>query len=127
VGIAAFRKVEEEVKGGQGLSVKRMVERAQGSRASFYRFDKEAEALPDPDMDLRDSIQRVALEWPSYGWRRITTESGRRRRGLPVNRKRVYRWCAKTICSSSESASLCRRPIPTTAERCIQTWRGTWC
>jgi hypothetical protein len=39
-----------------------MVELAQVSRASFYRFDKEAEALPDPDIDLRDTIQRLALE-----------------------------------------------------------------
>jgi putative transposase len=53
-----------------------MVELAQVSRASFYRFDKEAEALPDPDIDLRDTIQRLALEWPSYGWRRITAEAG---------------------------------------------------
>ena len=40
-------------------------------------------------MDLRDAIQRVALEWPSYGRRRITAEL--HRRGWAVNRKRVYR------------------------------------
>jgi transposase InsO family protein len=40
-------------------------------------------------MDLRDAIQRVALEWPSYGRRRITQEL--RRRGWTVNWKRVYR------------------------------------
>jgi len=40
-------------------------------------------------MDLRDAIQRVALEWPSYGRRRITREL--RRRGRAVNWKRVYR------------------------------------
>src|SRR5208282_4030788 len=37
----------------------------------------------------RDAIQRVALEWPSYGRRRITQEL--RRRGWTVNWKRVYR------------------------------------
>ncbi len=72
-----------------GLSVKRMVELAQVSRASFYRFGDEAEAGPDPDMDLRDAIQRIALEWPSYGWRRITAEL--RRRGWTANHKRVFR------------------------------------
>jgi transposase InsO family protein len=40
-------------------------------------------------MDLRDAIQRVALEWPSYGRRRITREL--HRRGWAVNWKRVYR------------------------------------
>ena len=37
---AVFRKVEEEVNAATGLSVKRMVELAQVSRASFYRFGK---------------------------------------------------------------------------------------
>jgi putative transposase len=86
---AVFRKIEEEVNGGSALTVKRMVELAQASRASFYRFDNETESGADPDMDLRDSIQQVALEWPSYGWRRITAELGRR--GWTVNHKRVYR------------------------------------
>jgi len=40
-------------------------------------------------MDLRDAIQRIALEWPSYGRPRITAEL--RRRGWEVNPKRVYR------------------------------------
>ena len=40
-------------------------------------------------MDLRDAIQRIAMEWPSYGRPRITAEL--RRRGWRVNPKRVYR------------------------------------
>ena len=59
------------------------------SRASFYRFDGDRQARPERDMDLRDAIQRVALEWPSYGRPRITAEL--RRRGWKVNPKRVYR------------------------------------
>jgi putative transposase len=66
-----------------------MAELAQVSRTSFYRFDSEKEAGPDPDMDLRDTIQRIALEWPSYGWRRVTIEL--QHRGQTVNHKRVYR------------------------------------
>ena len=66
-----------------------MVELARVSRASFYRFDEEAEDDLDPDMDLRDAIQRIALEWPSYGRRRIT--AALRRRGWTVNPKPVYR------------------------------------
>jgi transposase InsO family protein len=40
-------------------------------------------------VELRDQVQRVALEWPTYGRRRITAELGRC--GLSVNRKRVQR------------------------------------
>ena len=59
------------------------------SRSGFYRFEDDAKPGPDPDMDLRDAIQRIALEWPSYGRPRITAEL--RRRGWTVNPKRVYR------------------------------------
>jgi transposase InsO family protein len=40
-------------------------------------------------VELRDQVQRVALEWPTYGSRRITAEL--RRDGVSVNRKRVQR------------------------------------
>jgi putative transposase len=40
-------------------------------------------------MDLRDAIQRIAVEWPSYGRPRVTAEL--RHRGWRVNPKRVYR------------------------------------
>jgi putative transposase len=73
----------------RGLTVKRMVKLAQVSRASYYRFEEDVRADHDPDMDLRDVIQRIALEWPSYGRPRITKEL--RRRGWKVNPKRVYR------------------------------------
>ena len=41
-------------------------------------------------MPLRDAIQRVALRFPSYGWRRVTAEL--QRQCWAVNHKRVYRW-----------------------------------
>jgi putative transposase len=56
------------------------------SRASFYR------AAPAPrgeEVKLRDQVQRIALEWPTYGSRRITAQL--RRSGWGVNRKRVQR------------------------------------
>ena len=66
-----------------------MVELGRVSRSGYYRFDEDAGAEADPDMDLRDAIQRIALEWPSYGRPRITREL--RRRGWTVNAKRVHR------------------------------------
>ncbi len=77
------------MKAGRGLTIERMVELGRVSRSGFYRFDEDAEPGPDPDMDLRDAIQRIALEWPSYGRPRITAEL--RRQGWTVNPKRVYR------------------------------------
>jgi putative transposase len=77
------------VKADRGLTIGRMVELGGVSRASFYRFDSGRQPRSDRDMDLRDAIQRIALEWPAYGRPRITAEL--RRQGWEVNPKRVYR------------------------------------
>lgn len=77
------------MKAERGLSIERMLELGRVSRSGFYRFDAEAAPKADADMDLRDAIQRIAVEMPSYGRRRITAEL--RRRGWRVNPKRVYR------------------------------------
>jgi putative transposase len=58
------------------------------SRAGFYRW-RHAPDPVDRDVDLRDEIQRIALEMPSYGWRRMRVELGKR--GFEVNHKRVKR------------------------------------
>jgi putative transposase len=73
----------------RGLAIERMVKLAQVSRASYYRFEESGKSGSDSDMELRDAIQRVALEWPSYGRRRLTQEL--RRHGWTVNPKRVRR------------------------------------
>jgi putative transposase len=58
------------------------------SRAGWYR--QEGDPQPeDRDLKLRDEIQKIALEWPAYGSRRITAEL--RRHKWTVNRKRVQR------------------------------------
>lgn len=82
-------KVREERKVRRGLTIRRMVELSQISRSTFYRYHPDGGPRSDPDLDLRDAIQRIALEMPSYGRPRITAEL--RRRGWTVNAKRVYR------------------------------------
>jgi transposase InsO family protein len=77
------------MKANRGLTIERMVELGGVSRASFYRFGEGRRPRPDGDVDLRDAVQRIALEWPSYGRPRITAEL--RRHGWVVNPKRVYR------------------------------------
>jgi putative transposase len=82
--------VEEEVNNGQRrLSVGQMVKLGAVSRRGFYRFRVHPETEGDRDIDLRDAIQRIALEWPSYGRVRITQEL--KRRGWKANHKRVRR------------------------------------
>jgi putative transposase len=70
------------------LPIEHMCALAGVSRRGFYRFDPEAQPA-ERDMELRDAIQRIALEMPSYGRPRITAEL--RRRGWVVNAKRVHR------------------------------------
>jgi putative transposase len=77
------------MKANRGLSIKRMVELGGVSRSGYYRFDESAKPCPDPDMDLRDAIQRIALEGPCYGRPRIMEEL--RKRGWTVNPERVHR------------------------------------
>jgi len=77
------------VKASRGLTIERMVELGRIRRSGFYRFQKGSRPRRDDDMDLRDAIHRIALQWPSYGRPRITAEL--RRQGWTVNPKRVRR------------------------------------
>jgi len=58
------------------------------SRAGFYRWrvPRQTTAV---EMELRDQMQKVALESPAYGYRRIAAEL--QQRGFAVNHKRVLR------------------------------------
>jgi transposase InsO family protein len=47
------------------------------------------QAQPADDLDLRSALEQVALEFPRYGYRRMTAEL--QRRGWAVNHKRVLR------------------------------------
>lgn len=71
------------------LRIERMCCLAQVSRAGFYRSLRQREPVEE-EMELRSSIQTIALEHRRrYGYRRITAEL--RRRGMVVNHKRVAR------------------------------------
>jgi transposase InsO family protein len=73
---------------GAGLSIEEACRAAQVSRAGFYRFFDE-QAPRQAETELRDRIQRVALENRFYGYRRVAAEL--RRQGIIVNHKRVLR------------------------------------
>ena len=70
------------------MTTLRMCELGKVSRAGLYRFEPD-EKPSAGDLDLRDAIQRIALEFPCYGRPRMTEEL--KRRGWKVNHKRVGR------------------------------------
>jgi len=71
------------------LGVEPMCRLAGVSRAGFYRFLAEREP-PQEEAELRSEIQEIVLKHRHrYGYRRVTAEL--RRRGWPVNHKRVAR------------------------------------
>jgi putative transposase len=70
------------------MTIVQMCEAADVSRAGWYRRNDEP-TKSERDIELHDAIQKIALEMPSYGRRRITAEL--RRRGFKVNHKRVAR------------------------------------
>ncbi len=58
------------------------------NRAGFYRWRAPWLATP-VEMELRDEMQKVAVERPVYGYRRIT--SALKQRGFAVNHKHILR------------------------------------
>jgi hypothetical protein len=68
--------------------VKALCQMAGLSRAGFYRWRAPRQETPI-EVELRDQMQKVALESPAYGYRRITAEL--QRQGFAVNHKRVLR------------------------------------
>jgi len=59
------------------------------SRAWYYARAGQPASAADPDLDLRDAIERLVLEFPGYGYRRVTVTL--QRAGWTVNHKRVLR------------------------------------
>ncbi len=61
------------------------------ARSSYYRRPAaaRAQAVAAADAALRATIEAITQEFPGYGYRRVTHEL--RRRGTPVNHKRVAR------------------------------------
>jgi len=60
------------------------------SRSSFYhRLKGKSQVEMRQEADLRGKIEAICLEYPRYGYRRVTEQL--RREGLQVNHKRVLR------------------------------------
>jgi transposase InsO family protein len=75
-----------------GIPVSRKAELLGVNRRSYYKWLQRSQVDPQKiheDMQLRDALQRIALEFPRYGYRRMTVELGNR--GYQVNHKKVLR------------------------------------
>ena len=70
------------------MTVPRMCRLASLPRSTFSHLRSEKQG-PDPDRELPDTLQRIALELPCYGRPRITAEL--RRRGWVIHPKKAHR------------------------------------
>jgi len=105
---ASTMKFEMPLQGG--LSIERMCQLAQVSRAGFYRY-LEGRAPGEEDMAVRSAIQEIALEHGRYyGYRRVTAEL--RRRGMMVNHKRVAR-----VMRTDNLLTICNRELRFVTDR----------
>jgi putative transposase len=84
--------IKQECEEGSTLGIDRMCKALGLSRSSYYEWDNRMH-LPDQqypyEMMLRNEIQKIAIEFPSYGYRRVTIELNRR--GYKANHKHVLR------------------------------------
>lgn len=60
-----------------------------GTGRTWYYTHPSAEERAARDVELRDAIERLVLEFPGYGYRRVT--HALRRQGWTINHKRVLR------------------------------------
>lgn len=81
-----FEEIRQATAKGQAVNA--LCQMTGLSRASYYRWGAPRPSFP-VEMELRDAMQKIALEFPAYGYRRITAELNRR--GFAVNHKRVLR------------------------------------
>lgn len=75
----------------QALSVDHACRLLEYNRGSYYRSRSTLPPVPPgvPDVELRAAIERLVLEFPGYGYRRVTAQL--HREGWAVNHKRVLR------------------------------------
>lgn len=99
------------------VSIERLCASAGVSRASYYRGW--AERAPRcEETELRDLVQRMALQHRFYGYRRITELV--RREGWPVNRKRIARIMAEDNLLALRKPAL--RPATTDSRHGWRVW-----
>src|SRR5262249_25595754 len=81
--------IEESRRRFPGMPTQRACQLLGASRASYYRLPAPAPESEGAAERLRAAIERVVLEFPRYGYRRVTQHL--QREGGSANHKRVLR------------------------------------
>jgi putative transposase len=84
--------IQENLSYGLQLSITQSCQALEVSSSGYFKWRMQSGTIPSANSEnknLRDQIQEIALEFPGYGYRRITVEL--RNRGYAVNHKRVLR------------------------------------
>ncbi len=84
--------IQEYLNSGCPISVPQAARLLDISKSGFYEWKRRLDNGPifsEEEMDVRNEIQNIVVEFPGYGYRRITVELGNR--GYSVNHKRVLR------------------------------------
>ncbi len=83
--------IHEVLSDGFALSISQSCQALEVSRSGYYKWRIQPEIAPtdSEDLDLKNQIQEIAMEFTGYGYRRMTAEL--QNRGFEVNRKRVLR------------------------------------
>ena len=90
-----------------GRSIRHLCDLLEVNRSWYYARPAEEEAT-DPDVDLRDAIEQLVLDFPGYGYRRVT--AALHGAGWRVNHKRVL----PVMRAESRLCHLKRHFVPTT-------------
>ncbi len=101
--------IVEAVDAAPSLSVRQLCALLDVNRAWYYARPVAASGEDEEEaVRLRDAIERIVLDFPGYGYRRVTHALARE--GWPVNHKRVLR----VMREESLLCHLKRRFVPTT-------------
>ena len=82
--------IQENLSDGLHLSIAQSCQALDVSRCGYYKWTcRQVPFSANDNIALRNEIQDMVLEFPGYGYRRVTAEL--RNRGHEVNHKRVQR------------------------------------
>ena len=84
--------IQDNLSDGIQRSISQSCQALEVSRCGYYKWidhQQSAASLTNNDIDLKDEIQEIVLEFPGYGYRRVTAEL--RNRGHVINHKRVLK------------------------------------
>ena len=110
--------IEEATMEHPEVALKGLCELFGVSRSWYYEKPKaKAEKRAREDVALRDAIERIILEFPGYGYRRVT--QALRREGWIVNHKKVLRVMRKEALQADHRLLTPLRDLSEPHQRCL--------